>query len=116
MAGVEIVQRKATRLVVEGFDKRYTGYPVDPVAPARVLISALADFESPFVGALVGAGRVRARGVDTVASTRLAGRIDAGLGYSYWHVTQQGLDGVWRPETTTSATRDARRSGYTHRR
>lgn len=97
MAGVEVVRARATRIVVEAFDKRYTGYPVDPVAPARVLISALADFESPFVGALVGAGRVHARGVDTALSTRVAGRIDAGLGYSYWHVTQQGLDGVWRP-------------------
>ncbi|MBE3087951.1 MAG: TonB-dependent receptor, partial [Chloroflexi bacterium] len=97
MAGLDVRRGKTTRFLIEAFDKRYTGYPVDPVAPARVLISALADFESPFVGGLVAAGRVHARGIDTAFSTLVAGRLEAGVSYSFWDVTQQGLDGTWRP-------------------
>jgi len=97
IAGVSVTLRRSTSVVVEGFDKRYTGYPVDPVAPSRVLISALADFESPFVGTLVSEGRVRARGLDAALSTALCGHVTAALSYSLWKVTQRGLDGVWRP-------------------
>jgi len=97
IAGVDVALGRGTRVLVEGFDKRYTGYPVDPVAPSRVLISALADFESPFVGTLVSEGRVRARGLDAAVSTALGGHVTAALSYSFWNVTQRGLDGVWRP-------------------
>ena len=96
MVGLDVTRGKATRFLVEAFDKRYTGYPVDPVAPARVLISALADFESPFVGELVGAGQVHARGIDTAISTRVARALEAGVSYSWWDVSQQGLNGAWR--------------------
>jgi hypothetical protein len=96
VAGVDAILGRRTRLVVEGFEKRYTGYPVDPVAPARVLISALADFESPFVGPLTSAGRVRAMGVDAVVSSDLGAGLEATVSYSLWKVRQAGLDGIWR--------------------
>jgi hypothetical protein len=96
VAGVDAVLGKRTRALVEGFQKRYTGYPVDPVAPARVLISALADYESPFVGPLKSDGRVRATGVDAVLSSDVGGGLKAAVSYSLWRVRQAGLDGVWR--------------------
>jgi hypothetical protein len=96
-AGLELEPREGLRLTVEGFDKRYENYPVDPAVPSRVLVSAAADFESPFVGQLWGGGRVRARGVDAGLSERLWRRLEASAAYSYWRVTAAGLDRVWRP-------------------
>jgi len=84
------------KVLVEGFRKRYSGYPVDPAVPSRVLVSALADFESPFVGRVDPAGRLRAWGVDTGAARRLAQNLDLTLGYSFWHVSQCALDHIWR--------------------
>jgi hypothetical protein len=81
----------------EAFDKRYHNYPVDPVAPSRVMVSAAADFESPFVGPLVSAGRVQARGIDGVIVATPAPPFQVTANYSYWTVRQHGLDGVWRP-------------------
>lgn len=96
LAGADWQIGTHVRVAVEGFDKRYDGYPVDPAEPPRVMISAASDFESPFVGALVSAGRVRARGVDTAATAVLLRGLEAGVGYSWWRVRQQGLDAVWR--------------------
>ena len=96
VAGVDAALGSRVRVLVEGFQKRYTGYPVDPVAPPRVLISALADFESPFVGPLTSAGRVRASGIDSVVSSAIGAGLKAAVGYSFWRIRQAGLDGVWR--------------------
>ena len=40
--GVDVEPRRWLRLGVEGFDKRYHNYPLDPVEPSRVLVSASA--------------------------------------------------------------------------
>lgn len=96
-AGAELLAARDVRASIEVFDKRYRNYPVDPVASARVLLGAAADFESPFVGELDGGGRVRARGFDAALAAGRQGRLEAALVYSLWRVTQAGLDGVWRP-------------------
>ncbi len=57
---------------------------------------AAADFDIPFVGKLVSGGRVHARGVDAGLSGTPLANVHVGLGYSYWRVSQAGLDGVWR--------------------
>ena len=85
------------RLGVEAFDKRYDSYPVDPAIPSRVLVSSSADFDSPFVGPLVSEGRVHARGLDAVAAVAAGPRVQVTANYSYWQVSQLGLDDVWRP-------------------
>jgi hypothetical protein len=95
--GVELRAWRGMQAIVEAFDKRYRNYPVDPVAPAHVLISAAADFEVPFVTALSSGGRVHARGIDTCIAQRLGSQVDVSVTYSWWRVTQTGLDGVWRP-------------------
>jgi hypothetical protein len=84
------------RLGVEGFDKRYRNYPLDPVEPSRVLVSSSADFESPYVGPLISAGRVRASGIDAVAQVTPGSRFQFATNYSHWRVRQLGLDNVWR--------------------
>ena len=86
----------AGRLSVEAFVKRYDGYPVEPTAPARVLVSAATDFETPFVGRLVPGGRVNVEGVDAIVSSAAWRGLQVSSGVSWWHVTQRGLDGVWR--------------------
>jgi outer membrane receptor for ferrienterochelin and colicin len=89
---------RGTRLTAEGFAKRYTGYPVDPATPARVLIGVGADFESsPLVGRLVAAGQVHADGVDLSASQRVTRSLDIAAGYSYWNVKEYNLERQWIP-------------------
>lgn len=93
--GLEVAPALGTRLLVEAFHKRYKRYPVDPSAPARVLVAAAADFESPIVGELTDRGVVRASGIDSGAEHN--GRWWRGsVAYSFWKVRQHGLDGVWR--------------------
>jgi hypothetical protein len=86
---------------IDAFDKRYSGYPVDVSEPWRVLVSASAEYESPFVGLLSDQGRVRARGVDTSVGTRFWRRLEMAVSYSYWHVEQAGIPaagyGSWLP-------------------
>jgi outer membrane receptor protein involved in Fe transport len=96
-AGVAFHPWRGMQAIVEAFDKGYRGYPVDPVAPERVLISAAMDFDSPFVTALSAGGRVRAKGVDVGIAQRLGSQVDLSATYSRWDVTQSGLDHVWRP-------------------
>jgi hypothetical protein len=84
-------------VTAEGFWKRYTGYPIDPAVPSRVLISAGADFESPLVGKLVPSGEVHADGVDTSFSQRIGRSATVSLGYSYWDVSQYNLEKKWIP-------------------
>ena len=91
------VHGKWGRVGVEGFVKRYRGYPVDPAEPARVLISAGADFDVPFVGRLAPEGRVRASGVDLAAERAIGSTVRLAGSYSYWHVRQRGLELQWRP-------------------
>ena len=95
--GVDIEPRRWLRLGVEAFDKRYDNYPVDPAIPSRVLVSSSADFDSPFVGPLAGEGQVHAAGIDAVAAVSVGARVQATANYSYWDVSQLGLDEVWRP-------------------
>ena len=95
-------------MTVEGFSKRYTGYPIDPAVPSRVLISAGADFESPLVGKLVPSGRVHADGVDASLSQRLGRSLTASarlLLLGRQRSTTSRRSG-FRP-TTTSGTRRA---------
>ena len=82
-------------MTVEGFSKRYAGYPIDPAVPSRVLISAGADFESPLVGKLVPSGLVDADGVDTSLSQRFGRQVTVSVGYSYWDVSQYNLENKW---------------------
>jgi hypothetical protein len=96
LAGVRGGVPGGGRLLVEAFDKRYRGYPVDPVEPHLVLASAATDFEAPFVGALSTAGRLRARGVDTAWRRDFGTRLMVEGGWSWWRVTQAGLDRIWR--------------------
>jgi hypothetical protein len=95
--GFDLEPRRWLRLGVEAFDKRYDNYPVDPAIPSRVLVSSSADFDSPFVGPLVSAGQVHASGVDTFAAISSGTGVRITANYSYWHVSQLGLDEVWRP-------------------
>jgi len=94
--GFNVEPRRWLRLGVEGFDKRYDNYPVDPVVPSRVLVSSAADFDSPYVGPLVSGGRVHATGIDTVAQVTPGAPLQITANYSSWRVSQLGLDGVWR--------------------
>ena len=96
VAGVRGAVTSRSRVLVEAFDKRYRGYPVDPSAPQIVLSSAATDFEVPFVGPLSTAGRLRARGVDSVWRREFGTRVVAEAGWSWWRVDQAGLDRVWR--------------------
>jgi hypothetical protein len=94
--GVDFEVRQWIHVGIEGFDKHYSNYPVDRLAPGHVLVDAAAEFESPFVGELTSGGRVHAGGVDTVVSARLGSPLHAVANYSYWRVSQMGLDNVWR--------------------
>lgn len=94
--GVDLEVRQGIHLGIEGFDKQYRNYPVDTLAPGHVLIDAAADFESPFVGTLTSGGQVHAKGVDSVVSANLGQHLQAAANYSYWLVSQMGLDNVWR--------------------
>ncbi|HOG27643.1 MAG TPA: TonB-dependent receptor [Vicinamibacterales bacterium] len=95
--GLDFEPRPWLRLAVEAFGKRYRNYPVDPAVPSRVLVSSAADFEPPYVGPLVGAGRVRASGIDSLAQLSPLPGLEVATNYSYWKVSQSGLDRAWRP-------------------
>ena len=106
--GFDVAPSPWLRLAVEGFGKRYRNYPVDPAVPSRVLVSSSAEFDSPYVGPLVSAGRVRASGIDTSAQLTPGSRFQVAANYSHWRVRQLGLDGVWRSadhEVSHQATR-----------
>jgi hypothetical protein len=95
--GFDVEPKAWLRVGIEAFEKGYHNYPVDPAIPSRVLVSSSADFDSPFVGPLVGAGEVHATGIDTVAAVAAGSRVQLTANYSYWRVSQLGLDDVWRP-------------------
>ena len=94
-AGFEGAPWRGVQLSVEGFSKRYEGYPIDPSVPSRVLISAGADFESPLVGKLVPSGLVHADGVDTSFSQLIGRSLTIAVGYSYWNVSEYNLEKNW---------------------
>ena len=94
--GIDLELTRGLHAGVEGFDKRSRNYPVDVIAPSHVLVDATTDYESPFVGVLNSGGQVRARGVDTVVTAQLRRGFQAVANYSYWLVSQMGLDNVWR--------------------
>jgi hypothetical protein len=94
--GVDVEPARWLRAGVEAFDKRYHNYPVDPAVPSRVLVSSSADFDSPYVGPLVSAGQVHARGIDSLAVLTAGSRLQVTANYSYWRVSQMGLDDIWR--------------------
>jgi hypothetical protein len=94
-AGVEGAPWRGVQLTVEGFSKRYEGYPIDPSVPSRVLISAGADFESPLVGRLVPSGLVNADGVDASLSQRIGPTLTLAIRYSYWDVAEYNLERQW---------------------
>jgi hypothetical protein len=96
-AGVEGALWGGAWVTAEGFWKRYTGYPIDPAVPSRVLISAGADFESPLVGKLVPSGQVHADGLDTSFTQRFGQSATLSLAYSSWDVTQYNLEQKWIP-------------------
>jgi hypothetical protein len=96
LAGVSVTLSPDLDFAVEGFHKRYDGYPVDPREPWHPLVDAAADYEAPFVGRLDPGGRVRSRGVDATLSRRFGAVLTARASYSLWRVRQAGLDGVWR--------------------
>jgi hypothetical protein len=93
--GVEGEVWRGSLVTAEGFSKRYSGYPIDPSVPSRVLISAGADFESPLVGKLAPSGLVHADGVDLSLSQRLSRSMTLAAGYSYWDVREFNLDKKW---------------------
>jgi hypothetical protein len=84
-------------MTVEGFSKRYSGYPIDPAVPSRVLVSAGSDFESPLVGKLVPSGLVHADGADSSLSQQFGHQLTLSVGYSYWDVSQYNLEKKWIP-------------------
>jgi hypothetical protein len=94
-AGVGGAPWRGVQLTVEGFSKRYEGYPIDPSVPSRVLISAGADFESPLVGKLVPSGLVHAAGVDTSLSQGIGRSLTIAIAYSYWDVSEYNLEKNW---------------------
>ena len=94
--GIDLEVRNGVRVGIEGFDKQYHNYPIDRLAPGHVLVDAAADFESPFVGQLTSGGKVHAQGIDSVVMARLGSHLQAVANYSYWRVSQMGLDDVWR--------------------
>jgi hypothetical protein len=94
-AGVEAALWRGLMVTVEGFSKRYEGYPIDPSVPSRVLISAGADFESPLVGKLVPSGLVHANGVDLSLSQRFFRSVTLSVAYSYWDVSEYNLEKKW---------------------
>jgi hypothetical protein len=93
--GVEGAPWQGGWFTAEGFRKRYTGYPIDPSVPSRVLVSAGADFESPLVGILAPSGRVNGDGVDTSFSQDFHGALTLALGYSFWDVREFNLLQQW---------------------
>jgi hypothetical protein len=95
-AVVDVLARLPARIVatVSVFDKRYQGYPVDIAMPWRPLVSAAADYDSPFVGRLSDAGRVRARGLDATAARRIAHGVSVAGSYSLWRAEQSGIPAV----------------------
>ncbi len=93
--GVEDESWRGAVATAEGFAKSYTGYPIDPSVPSRVLISTGADFESPLVGRLVPSGRVSADGADLSLSQHLPGSVTLAMSYSYWNVREYNLAQQW---------------------
>ncbi len=90
LAGVSVRLPDGTRLALEGFDKRYDGYPVDSSNQWwHVLVNAASDYESPFVGRLVSEGHLLAHGVDATAARRVPNGIELNASYSYWRVAQR---------------------------
>ena len=116
-AGVEGGLWGGACVTVEGFWKRYTGYPIDPAVPSRVLISAGTDFESPIVGKLVPSGEVHADGVDTLVVAALSAARPRCRSAT---PTGTSASSTWRSSgsrpTTTSGTRPVSGSRGTGRR
>lgn len=98
VVGVTHLFGEDTRLTLEGYEKHYRRFPVDPRQPQLFVLDEL-TYGHGFFGSharLVDAGRAVSRGVEAMLQRKLAQGV-YGLASAAWFRTRyRGADGVWR--------------------
>ena len=96
VAGVEYLPTPALRFTLEGFWKRYSGYPVS-VRDRISLANLGGDFSALGNEDVVSSGDGRTYGVELFAQQKLTRGLFLVFSYTYFRSEFSGLDGVLRP-------------------
>ncbi len=83
VAGVRRRLTPSTLLSVEAYRKDYRGLPFDPDDPTALVVDRFADFRTPTPGRLVGGGRARSHGVESLVRKKLATDVYGLVSYAY---------------------------------
>ena len=83
VAGVRRRLTPSTLLSVEAYRKDYRELPFDPDDPTALVVDQFADFRTPAPGRLVGGGRARSHGVESLFRKKLARDVYGLVSYAY---------------------------------
>ena len=89
----------STLFSIEGYLKEYSESPFDPDDPTVLVVDQFADFGTPVPGRLVGGGKARSYGTETLVQKKLAQDVYGTFSYSYSRSRYTDLTGVDRDRT-----------------
>lgn len=101
VVGFDYSPRPDLKITVEGYTKRYSGYPASTQIPSLTLGSAGADGANTVGEALLmpmsSLGKGRSSGIELYVQKKLTRALWGQVSYAYSRTEQSALDGVWRP-------------------
>ena len=98
VAGLNLLLRDDLRLSIEGYEKRYKHFPLDPEQPQLFVIDEPFERYGFFFNheRLVDTGRARARGVELLLERRSSRGLHGTLNAALFRTQSRGHDGIWR--------------------
>jgi hypothetical protein len=104
---------ESTRLTVEGYDKEYMHFPMDPLQPNLFLFDQ-AVVEQIFLNhaTLVSTGKARSYGIEMTVQKKMAHNIYGLIAGSYYRAKYTGVDGVQRDRIYDNTFNIAIEGGY----
>jgi len=99
VVGITHLLTESTQLTVEGYDKQYDRFPLDPTQPGLFVIDEIVYDYGFFLShhQLLDSGRADACGIEIMVQKKLARNIYGLAGASISRSRYRGLDGMWRP-------------------
>lgn len=98
VASIQQLLSDETRLIVEGYYKEYSGFPVDPTEPRLFAIDEPYDRIGFYTyhTELLMSGKARSYGVEASVQKKLSDNFYGMAGISWFRSQYAGYDGIWR--------------------
>ncbi len=87
------------RISLEGYLKRYSGYPVSLETPSLTFADFGEQYDASFLMPMAGSGRGRVRGLELAVQKKLVRALWGQVSYAWSRSEERALDRVWRPGT-----------------